>query len=37
MRDVTKTVTFTTEEIRRENIKRILQDVSDALICFYPV
>lgn len=31
MRDVTKTVTFTTEEIRRENIKRILQDVSDAL------
>jgi len=31
MKDVTETMTFTTEEIRRENIKSILREVSDAL------
>ena len=31
MKDVTETMTFTTEEIRRENIKTILREVSDAL------
>ena len=31
MRDITETMTFTTEEIRRENIKAILREVSDAL------
>lgn len=31
MRDITETMTFTTEEFRRENIKRILNDVSSAL------
>ena len=31
MRDVTATMTFTTEEIRRENIKTILREVSQAL------
>ena len=31
MRDVTETMTFTTEDIRRENIKMILKEVSNAL------
>ena len=31
MKDITETMTFTTEEIRRENIKMILREVSDAL------
>lgn len=31
MRDITETMTFTTEEFRRENIKKILMDVADAL------
>lgn len=30
-KDITETMTFTTEEIRRENIKMILREVSDAL------
>ena len=29
MKDITETMTFTTEEIRRENIKMILREVSD--------
>ena len=28
MKDITETMTFTTEEIRRENIKMILREVS---------
>lgn len=28
MRDITETMTFTTEEIRRENIKAVLREVS---------
>ncbi len=31
MRDITETMTFTTEEIRRENIKAVLREVSEAL------
>ena len=31
MKDITETLSFTTEEIRRENIKMILREVSDAL------
>lgn len=31
MKDITETMTFTTEEIRRENIKMVLKEVSDAL------
>ena len=31
MKDITETITFTTEEIRRDNIKMILREVSDAL------
>ena len=31
MRDVTETMTFTTEEFRRESIKKVLREVSDAL------
>lgn len=31
MKDITETMTFTTEEIRRENIKGILREVSEAL------
>ena len=31
MRDVTETMTITTEDIRRENIKMILKEVSNAL------
>lgn len=31
MNGVTETMTFTTEEIRRENIKAILREVSEAL------
>lgn len=31
MRDITHTMTFTTEEFRRENIKKILTDVASAL------
>ena len=31
MAQITETVMFTTEKIRRENIKRILREVSDAL------
>lgn len=31
MRDITETMTFTTEEFRREHIKKILSDVAAAL------
>ena len=31
MKDITETMTFTTEEIRRENIKGVLREVSEAL------
>ena len=31
MKDITETMTLTTEEIRRENIKMIHREVSDAL------
>lgn len=31
MRDITETMTFTTEEFRRENIKKLLNDVAGAL------
>ena len=31
MRDVTETMTFASEEIRRENIRKILKQVSEAL------
>ena len=31
MANITETVMFTTEKIRRENIKRILREVSEAL------
>lgn len=31
MRDVTETMTFASEELRRENIRKVLREVADAL------